>query len=459
MTSLASLRRLFFNNDDLSPYSENKGATQNSIKAYVDTAVSVLSGTLGTGSNQEVVYDAITIATYGEDYPLEQTTGNRMGARQGRHVWENFDTDYNHCKVRLYTGGDGPNMDSGNIYEGGPFTDIAALYSWANNLIPNNGSSIIGHTRIEVYDIVSDVPQIQKVYGYNNLYCACAGSGNSRTGNVKTASEGGSFLWDMFTALTTYFRDEEGLINNITTGATLQAENPLNRRVFWLPSNKKNIYALPITDNSSIKLSSSLPIPPRRWWNENSNTSRDQNNTTDVTGHTILSKCYITYYNASDTWILRNNYDFWLARDDNLGNSDSSTIVVYIVKNYNNANEFGFYIKPLGVDRIMFEWIDTNLYNIEALAMNSDRQPWLKRVVLANDIQPRDFFGDRTIARRDGILFNDSINSMRTAGSLKPRYYKFRLRRKSDNKVGPLTSASLVPVIRTRGARVKWIVK
>lgn len=458
MTSLSSLRRLFFNNNDLSPYSESKGATQNSVKTYVDTTVATLSGTLDSGSEQEIVYDAITVATYGEDYPLLQTTGGHMGVRQGRHVWEQFDTNYNNCKVRLYTGGDGVGM-SGDIYEGGPFADKTALYSWINNLLPNSGGSVEGHARIEIFDTISDVPQIQKVYGYNNLYCGCAGSGRSRANTVKTADQGGSFLWDMFTALTTHYRDEEGLINNVTSGATLQSENPLNRRVFWLPSNKKNIYGLPIPNSANISLNSTLPLPARRWWNENSNTSREQNATTDVTDHGILSHCYITYYNSSSTWVLRDKAAFWAAREDNLGNSNCSTIVVYLVKNVNNSDEFGFYIKPLGVDRIMFEWIDTGLYYIEAIATNEDRQPWLRRVTLSDDMQPRDFFGDRTVARRDGILFGDWINHMRTVGWLKPRRYKFRLRRKSDNKVGPLTSASLVPVIKTRGARVKWLVR
>ena len=41
---------------------------------------------------------------------------------------------------------------AGSTYEAGPFATKDTLYTWVNSVIPNNGSSVIGHARIEIYD-------------------------------------------------------------------------------------------------------------------------------------------------------------------------------------------------------------------------------------------------------------------------------------------------------------------
>lgn len=456
--SLEELISIFIDEDDLNSESRAKAPTQGSVKSYVDNCLITVSGiVIESVVHQEVVYDAFIVASYEEDYPIDQNTGNNSAARYAPFLWNNWDTSYSDCKVRLFTNGNGMDFN-GPIFTGEKFATRADLYTWINSVIPNDGSVTSGYARLEVYDEISNVPQLQKIYGYNNLFNAFCGSRNSRKSSTKTAIAGDDYLYDIFEDLTTHFNNEGDLSNTVTSVA-IQAEALDNKRLFWIPTTKRNLFGLPQI-GQPIRLSSQVPVDKRKWWNDTTGVSRDQNTGSDEDAHPTAALCYVTYNNSSDTWVVRGRNEFFLAREDNLGKSNTSTVVVYLVKHSSSNGDYAFFVKPLGIDRVLVDWFDTNKYQVEVVATNSDRQPRIKPVPLANDVSMgRDAVGDRTTLKRSDWMFDDGLNIMRTVMSVKPRSYKFRLRRLSDNKIGPLTSATIVPVMKTTAAKIKWIVK
>ena len=449
MSSLSDFFRIKLFNTVEEPISEKHGLTEYGVKNYVDAMVANVSGTGGGGTTEEINYDAITIARWGEDYPLTQTRGDAQAVRQGRYLWDNWDAHYSKCNVRLTV--NGQYWYAGSTYEAGPFATKDTLYTWVNSVIPNNGSSVIGHARIEIYDELGDVPALQKVYGYNNLFAAFAGAGNQKRGAVKTAVEGGNWLWDMFTALTTYFKDEEGLLDNVTTGATIQADNPNNRKIFWLPASKRNLYGLPKVGNY-ITLSDTVPADFRKWWNETTVASVNQV-TGDAGGHVIAGRVFVVMNSAQSWQVL--NYD---DSDIDWFGGTQSIVEIYLIKHYADDGRFAFFAKPVGIDTVLVDWFDQDTYRLEAIAFNKDRQPNLRHVSTSQSTGRSDFYGDRTVVLKNGWLFDDSKSLMSNTGFVIPRKVGFRLRRLSDNKVGPLTTARIKPIVNTTGAKMKWIV-
>lgn len=449
MSSLSDFYRIKLFNVVAEPISEQHGLTEYGVKEYVDAMVASVSGTGGGGATEEINYDAITIARWGDDYPISQNRGSTMGSRQGRYLWETWDANYSKCKVRLTVGGQ--YWEGGITHEGGPFATKNTLYVWINSLIPNNGSSVIGHARIEVYDEMGDVPALQKIYGYNNLFAAFAGAGNQKRSLTKTAIEGGNWLWDMFTALTTYFKDEEGLLDNITTGATIMADNSNNKKIYWLPANRRNLYGLPKVGNA-ISLSETIPTDFRKWWNETTVNSANQV-PGDSGGHTIAGRVFLVMY-PNQSWSVEN---YGSSTIDWFGGTQE-IVEIYLIKHFANDGRFAFFVKPVGIDVALVDWFDQETYSLEAVGFNKDRQMRLKNITTYADTGRSDFYGDRTVVPKGGWVFYDSISLMSNTGFVVPRKIKFRLRRLSDNKVGPLTTASIKPILNTTGAKMKWIV-
>jgi len=453
--SLEELISIFVDEDDLSSVSRVKAPTQGSVKSYVDNCLTAVSGIMiNSIVEQEVVYDAFMVSDFGESYPLSQTTGRNSSYHFAPFVWDNWSTSYSKCKVRLYTNGDSADFN-GTIFEGSNFDTINDLYTWINAVVPNNGSEVTGYTRLEVYDETSNVPQLQKIYGYNNLFNGLCGSRNSLKSSTKTADIDCDFLFSMMEDIISYFVNT-GNLGNTVTSATIQSEAADNNKLMWMPANKRNLFGLPRV-GQNIHLSSTVPLDNRKWWNDTTLSSRSQASG-DADNHPIINRCYVTYNNVNNTWVIRHYSEFFAAREDNLGMSNTSTVVVYLVQHVSANDDYAFFVKPLGIDRVLVDWFDTSKYRLEVVATNSNRQPRIKPVPLANDIINRDTVGDRSVLKRDDWMFDDGLNIMRTVMSVKPRKYKFRLRRLSDNKVGPLTSASIVPVMKTTSARVKWIV-
>jgi len=451
MSSFSQFKLKLYNIVD-TPYSEKDGITEYGIKNYVDTSIASISGSL---NYQTIYYDTFTVGKSGDSYPLtndENSTGKRMSDRQGMDIWDNWNLCYSKCKVKLTVGG--ILYTGGDTYIGGPFENKDSLYIWINSLVPNDGLNISGHARIEIFDEIGDVPQLQKVYGYNNFFYGFAGCGNSRKSSTKTAMYGRSWLWDMFTDLTTHFVNATGALIAPISGNTIESENDNNKKIYWLPANKRNLYGLPVIGHP-IRLAETVPLDFRKWWNENTSISVDQIEA-DAGGHDLVERAVVAMHYDTQTWeIMEINSvqdNYWT---DNI---DVDLVNVYLVKHSSLDGRFAFYVKPIGIGHILVDWFDQNKYRLEVIGFNKDKQPRLKPIITQQSSYESDFFGDRTVIPKSSWAFGDGLNQTRNCGSVLPRKVKFRLRRLTDNKVGPLTSATVKLIRHTIGARSKWVV-
>ena len=451
MSSLSQFNKLkLFNVVDKENLSTVHGYTQYAISQYIASETTT-SGSSSAGT-KVVPYDAFTVAAPPDVYPLQQDTGRNMSARYARHVWDNWDTVYDKCKVQLI-------CETGDEYEAGPFATKDALYVWLNTVVPNDGVDITHTSLLRVYDeIAGDVPVIQKMYGVNTLYSNLVGARNTRSSAIKTASAG-PYMWlDVFEDLTEYYVNS-GDISSVVTRADLEADN-LNytgegigsNKLFWVGANKRNLYGLP-KENSTVELNVSVPPDYRKFWNITTTSSVDQS-TSDAGSYTLLSPCYMAYVESTKSWEIKDPssptdvkyfYDY---------SEDIPTVIIYLIKHRNDANKFAFYVKPVGINTIYVDYYDATKYRLEAVGFNKDRQVRIKNVPIID----QDLYGDRTRVEKPGWIISDNNSKTSNVGAVLPKSIKFRLRRLSDNKVGGYSLGTIKPVVRTRGAYVKWLV-
>ena len=419
--------------------------THTEVNNMINNIDSTSSGSI---SEKEILYDSFLIAYSMNNYPITQDVGSRYSARQARHVWDEWDTNYNQCKVRMI------GQTNGIISTGGPFNNKTDLYNWINSVIPNNGSQVTDNVHIQIYDIISgDVPGIQKVYGINSLYLRIVGSRNGKKSSIRTAflTKDNAGVKNIIMLLSEYFTNEAILPFPISS-AQYDANGENSKRVLWISGNKRNIYGLPRV-NDYITLSNTIPPDPRHWWDFD-NISSTVQNTLDAGGHLIQSMCYLvdyggTYECVSKAQITSHMYSY----------TDIPIVAVYLIKHASNPDAWAFYMKPVGINTVYVDWFDQNLYRLESVGFNKDRQIRLKYCPCQVGQVYNDFIGDRTQVKKDTWIFNDNLSHMTNTGFVTPRKIKFRLRRLSDGKLGPLSHATIKPILRTRNAYLKWMVQ
>ncbi len=398
-------------------------------------------------SDSELLYDVITIAKNGDIYPITPSArGVAEAGRHGRHVWDTWDANYSKCSVKLKVGGSFYTFT--NTYIGGPFANKTDLFIWINNNLPNSAGFVIGHAKIEIFDYISsEIPSISKVYGYNYLFCSLAGRGLHKSGSVKTGIEGSSVWLDIFEDLTDNWR-QEGILPHTVTSAMLTSDSVNNLKLFWLPANKRNLYGLPKI-NGQISLSDIIPSDYRKWWNFNTDISRNQV-IGDAYQHNLVALTYIIGYNDTSYEINNNPKDRFYT-------DNNAICCAYLVQHANNTDDYAIYIKPNGISSIIVDWFDLDTYRLEVIAFNKDKQYWIKPINILKSQEDQDFYGNRSMVNKSWLIM-DNLHAQKNAGFVTPRSYKFRLRNLSTNKIGSLSKGCIKPVLNKTGSQMKWIV-
>jgi len=138
----------------------------------------------------------------------------------------------------------------------------------------------------------------------------------------------------------------------------------------------------------------------------------------------------------------------------------SSACAVYQVKGSRvSDNNFGLYLKPLGIDAVYTNFFDLEKYELEAVFTNDNRQGFFRKVD-KSDILRQSAIRDMTMIGKGAWLASPftATGIWRDGTKSKPWKVQFRLREKETQKVGSLTKWSIVDD-RSGRAPIKFIVR
>ena len=412
--------------------------------------------TSGTSVNKQILYDSFVVANEGEPYPITVSSLTSTTCRQANYVWQTWESVFTYSKVKLV-------CNNGAEYIGGPFTTREALVSWINSVVPNSGGTLSVTALLKVYDEVSyDIPVLQKMYGINTLYASLVGGKNIRSSSTKTGFYGGSMWLDIFVDLATHYKDL-GLIGDYVTKSDLESDNSNfsgdpdgigTNKIFWIGANKRNLYGIPKED-SMVNLSSSVPADYRKFWDTDAGGVSIDQTSSDEGGYTLIRPAYVVFDESDNTWSIVDTHSTILSFQYAFDSDDKPTVIVYLIKHFNDGSKFAFYVKPIGINTVYVDYFDTSKYRLEAVGFAKNSQPLVK-VCSGNIVQ--DFYGDTSRINKSNWFFPVNISATKNAGTVLPRKVKFRLRRLSDGKVGNYSSGTITPIIKTRGSLLKWMI-
>ncbi len=403
----------------------------------------------------EIPIDSLPICLDGQSYPIPQSRGFNYASRHSRHVWETWETNYSRCRVKLTC------ETSGTIYTSPStgFANKADLFTWINSVVPNNGSDVTDTTILSIYDEQSgDVPCIQKVRGVNSSYL---GLTNARSG-LKSTTKTAFSTREPDTTRSKIIAASEHFVNkgSLSTPITItqyDTAGEISKNVMWVPSRKRNLYGLPKLNSKIFLPDIVLPSPTRHWWSMSTNEPVIQT-VADNDYHNLEDFCFITRVGSGTINAFRpDSVDI---RTHLFEKSDMSILAVYLIKHSSDSNRYAFFAKPVGIDMIYVDWFDQSKYRLEAIATAKNRQPQLRYIpCYTSDSFDTDLFEDRTRVKKSVWMWDDFRPSqIQNVGFLKPRVIRFRLRRLSDNRVGPLSKAIIKPMVRTTNCLFKWMV-
>jgi len=241
------------------------------------------------------------------------------------------------------------------------FPTIASMVNWISSNISEDGGNAESTVIARPYETIDEsIPTVTKVYGLNRFYSALRGK--RRYTSVTS------------TAFNSYSMQSQcaSLYNRVWN--TSFDNSSINLSAIWLSAATKNLYGNPrfrIANAYRVNLSE---IVSRITW--------DTNNT-------------IWKSNAQDTFINNNPGNFsWATMRINSSNIDTysygessdvfkelksgcSGVMMIGVSDQSTSVERAIVVKPIGIDQIVVNMPDFNLYDFEMLFFNNSRQGYV----------------------------------------------------------------------------------
>lgn len=411
--------------------------------------MSLFSEFFAPDKSGKMVYD--TLVNPSNNYP---TSGNYLFSANTRycHSIVNEFEKYSNCRWELN------NHTTGVITNELSFDSLDDIATYWNQNIPNNGSKFTQEVTFRPYDVVDyEIPVIDKLYGVNRLYSGFKGKFNNKSGAPNCMhmsnnwSAGRDILIEMFNQ---QFPGLSGLLES----SDFEGSDSVARRMFWLSSTYKNQYGLP-KPGTEIYLDSSSIALERAIANENWEGPQVMTEVHTPSTYTLQNPlCLI--FKGDKTGEVNSysiNQSHWVARELCAVN-DTSGLIFYRAINTTQAEgdrNFGIYIKPLGIDTVYINYVDTTKYDVEAVFFNRERQKCIINNVtslLFNSNQRIDVSG---LPKGAWI-----VPSGFTGGKGWNRAFQtyFRLRSKESGRVSALSRSRIVPFLGHGLAAVKWMV-
>lgn len=381
-------------------------------------------------SSFSMVYDSLSI---GIQYPLTISSFDKINQKHAPNIISNW-SDYAQCKFYVNS--------NGTEYRDLTFSTKDALVTWVNDNIPH--TTDFGNVIIKVYDTTNiDIPIISKMYGVNRLYSGLVGSGNSRNGSINNCGNIKSTWISGHKMLRDMFVDQFSWSNFLDTSSFMEDKGAY---ACWTSRNSKKKYYLP---KSSIVLKGNggdRRIACNNFESFQPVTSSDE--------YTLSNPKVLTCTNFTNgTYSIYNPFGSGSRSSLNFvtfGSNLTSSVVFFGLSCVLNESEnnCAIFIKPLGIDSVVIDYIDFSKYTLEAILVNRLRQKYTIKKIDQSSITRSDYSSNNMTISKESWVFSPFIGNTVSSDSFKRNGVTswevyFRLR-DSQGDVGSLSSSRIL---------------
>ena len=340
------------------------------------------------------------------------------------------------------------------------FISIQQIVDWANTNLAHDENYLTETFRVSIYeDSDGKIPTLERGYGYNRAYAASVGSKNYRK-----AIHCGMAKWTaMVDVLFASWQEMNPSGTHLSFSKAREWYDKEGMSAVWCGKNDTRRYNLP---NCKGAWESKIPITSsgqggRRIACENFEGINSVTPDVYRLGSVRIAICHSWGHPPSySLYDLDKEADRASVRSVLTQDAASSACAVYQVKGSRvSDNNFGLYLKPLGIDAVYTNFFDLEKYELEAVFTNDNRQGFFRKVD-KSDILRQSAIRDMTMIGKGAWLASPftATGIWRDGTKSKPWKVQFRLREKETQKVGSLTKWSIVDD-RSGRAPIKFIVR
>lgn len=367
--------------------------------------------------------------------------------RSGGHVEliSRFNSDYRNCLVRIRIAD-----NSGILSETTTrFASLAALVTWVNANVPNNGSAFTAYAYMEVYDqIDGSTPGPPKVYGKNRFWAGLTNRAPAR--KYDSPGTGSCFYANLAGTTATAVRST--LLNQmwqlLFPANPMPAPNTWTANefgCFYISRNRYRRYDMPAFSGSAL-----LVTPrPDRFVRQGGATLPFSSGSLiydPLAGDQVV---YASLNSAGTSGTTFGSFEAFSQLQDRLFRGESIIAAYPLQTNGQRA----VLIKPVGQDQWYFDTFDPATFQLEAVATN--REGFRNKLRVLN---PTQAFENRSSGPLDVTAFMNAMGASlrQRTGGIPGRhgYYtgrvRFQYRNLITNQVTALTEAMIEPVVRRR---------
>lgn len=401
------------------------------------------------GYEKRIYYDSLIAGP--NTYPATEANVAGPNYRYAAFIMNNF-SQFTKCRWEMI------NLTNPQRIDGITFSSLAELATFKNNNVPHGTSTFTDVVIFRPYDVVENsLPVIDKLYGMNKLYSAFRGAGNyksgdSHAGNIKsTFYDGAQLLWNVF-------NEYYPTLASLVTVDSFRTGN--SKFAVWLGSDSRKMYGLP-KEGARIEC---IPISDRYKANENWEGFYKINSNQ----YFFLNDPRIVVWeggsSSGGTIDIYNPVNFNERGQSTyqiVSRPNASAMMFYLALDNGPAGDrdFGIYGKPIGIDTVYINHVDTTKYDIEAVYVNRDTQKCVFRKIDPADITRSNMRTDQlAIPKSYWTVTNNFSLNYKAAGWFRPHDVYFRIRDKSTNKISKSSRAKIRALYGHGLAPVKWMV-
>lgn len=399
-----------------------------------------------------IYYDTLPIVPL--NYPLSSEVMN---------MWERYAPKWTSFAGNLSKVSMAVRLNDGTIYDNLSFATWDVFKWWIDQNVPHPGGSFQEFS-VDLYDNVdTQIPKLSRMYGQNRLFSLFAGRRRYRTAHCGTncVDPGMNYL-----LLKMFHSQHPWSVNWLDYNGWMTQSWA---RVVW--SNRKDLrrYGITPVGHSDTAMYTIYPSGGSRHYVCENFEGVHPVIPTFENQPCVLENTKLFVYHGS--WpipqpttafgiydVYSSEYERRRARA--LISSDGSSLLFSRVRlPFNGENNWAMYVKPVGIDTVYLNYLDTTKYSLEAVYVNKTRQ--IEFSDITSLILRQDAISDSTQIPKGAWARSPFMhpNIYEKNSSVQPYMVRFRLRDRATNKVGELSQSCIRPGKEHRFVPLTWITK
>jgi len=328
------------------------------------------------------------------------------------------------------------NYTTNKTYDNLTFSDANEYGKWKDRNVKEDSGFFIENVDLRVYDIVDEtIPTFSRMWGYNTMYMSMKGRRRYKFG-TDTFYYGKGYI----NLLAAMWNEAHSGLGGFTAADFNEMDK--HRNLFWTTSNYSRLYSMPKSDNAeSIIGPYSTSISGRHVYSAAGGLEQVPNDWFSI------NKVYFAFEDSYESFNIKvgtAHSNTKKIRERVLNGHQGKGVAFYSLYSRTDSSKKAILVKPMGVNVIWLDWFDTSLYDLEVVYFSTDKQ----QIDFAT-IDPSEFW--RSSPKNGVGIFQETfLKDIKFPGSTfrsakyntVPDIY-FRLRDKSNNRVGRLSRAKI----------------